>query len=154
MKRLTRFIAVSGVAASAAAALLIGSTANSQEFDPAKPVATAAGTVDYQNINPAIQMGGAYGNLSATAHGTFGKFPANFITPVHTHTFAYHGVVIGGTMTNPFGAKGEANPTQMASGSYWYVPAGMPHATACVSDEPCQFYFHSDGGFDFTEHTE
>jgi quercetin dioxygenase-like cupin family protein len=38
----------------------------------------------------------------------------------------------------------------MVPGSYWYVPAQAVHATACVSDTPCQFYFHADDAFDFT----
>lgn len=51
-------------------------------------------------------------------------------------------------MTNPF--EGEESPPRMGPGSYWYVPAGAVHATACVSDTPCQFYFHAESGFDFT----
>ena len=92
-------------------------------------------------------MGAAYGDMSKGGHGTFGKFPANFITPVHTHSGAYHGVVIKGTMTNPF--KDQTDPPKMSPGSYWYVPAKSEHATACVSDTPCQFYFHADSAFDF-----
>lgn len=116
-------------------------------FDPAIDTATPATTITYNNINPAISMGAAYGDMSRGGHGTFGKFPADFITPFHTHTAAYHGVVVAGTMTNPF--EGEANPPAMGPGSYWYVSAGSVHATACVSDTPCQFYFHADSGFDF-----
>jgi len=116
-------------------------------FDPAKEVATPAAQVAFNKINPAISMGGAYGNMSKGGHGTFGKFPANFITPFHIHTGAYHGVVISGTMTNPF--KGEKTPPVMKAGSYWYVPAKSEHATACVSETPCKFYFHADSAFDF-----
>jgi len=116
-------------------------------FDPAKNVATPESEIVFNNINPAISMGGAYGDMSKGAHGTFGKFPANFITPFHIHSGAYHGVVISGTMTNPF--KGEANPPELKAGSYWYVPAESEHATACVSDTPCMFYFHADSAFDF-----
>ncbi|MEH6403286.1 MAG: DUF4437 domain-containing protein [Sneathiella sp.] len=92
-------------------------------------------------------MAHAYGHRGKGAHGSFGRFPANFETPGHPHTGAYHGVVIKGVMTNPF--KGEKNAPTMVAGSYWYVPAGMPHTTACVSDTPCEFYFHADGAFDF-----
>lgn len=116
-------------------------------FDPDKDTATPSAKIVFNKINPAISMGGAYGDMSKGGHGTFGKFPANFITPFHTHTGAYHGVVVAGTMTNPF--KGEKNPPKMASGSYWYVPASSEHATACVSDTPCQFYFHAKSAFDF-----
>ena len=116
-------------------------------FDADKDVATAAEEIVYNKINPAISMGGAYGDMTKGGHGTFGKFPANFITPVHTHSGAYHGVVISGLMTNPF--KDEKSPAKMKPGSYWYVPAKSEHATACISATPCQFYFHADSKFDF-----
>lgn len=123
-------------------------SAGSSTFDTSAAVALPSQAVQYQNINPAVQMGTAWGDRSAGEHGTFGKFPADFITPFHTHSGAYHGVVVAGTMTNPF--EGEQNPPRMGPGSYWYVPANAVHATACVSATPCQFYFHAESGFDFT----
>lgn len=131
------------------ALLFAGCTAQAEGpvFNPTKEVVLPSAGVDYQKINPAISMGAAWGDRAKSEHGTFGKFPANFITPFHTHSGAYHGVVIAGTMTNPF--AGENNPPTMAPGSYWYVPAESVHATACVSETPCQFYFHADSAFDF-----
>ena len=111
-------------------------------------IALPAEKLKFEKLNPAISMADAYGNRAKGAHGTFGRFPGSFITPWHTHTVTYHGVVIKGTMTNPF--KGENNPPQMGPGSYWHVPALSVHATACVSKTPCEFYFYADGPFDFT----
>ena len=128
-------------------ALASGSSFADASFSPKTEVVRAAETLEFQNINPKIQMAAAYGDRSKGSHGSFGKFPANFSTPPHTHTGAYHGVVIQGVMTNPF--EGEANPPKMSPGSYWYVPAGSTHTTACVSAIPCQFYFHADSNFDF-----
>ena len=119
-------------------------------FDPHKNTVKAAEAIAYVDINPAIQFGPAWGNISTTAHGTFAKFSGKFQTPFHTHSGSYHGVVIKGEMTNPF--QGEVNPPVMGSGSYWFVPANSVHATACVSAEPCEFYFHADSHFDFVEH--
>ena len=131
----------------AIAALAACSTYAADTFDPERAVATPTEKLQFENINPAISMADAYGNKGAGAHGTFGRFPANFETPEHTHTGAYHGIVIKGTMTNPF--NGEKNPPKLNAGSYWYVPAGMIHTTACVSSTPCEFYFHADSAFDF-----
>lgn len=105
-------------------------------------------SLQYHNINPAIQMATAFGDMSSGAHGTFGKFPASFETPSHTHSGAYSAVVIKGEMSNPF--EGETNPPVMKPGSYWYVPKGAIHSTACVSSTPCEFFFWADSGFDFT----
>ncbi len=96
-----------------------------------------------------IQFATAYGDTFKTPHGTFGKFPGNFITPAHVHSHPYHGIVISGTMTNPM--KGESGkPKEMDPGSYWYVPANAVHQTACISKEPCEFYMHQSTNFDFT----
>ena len=136
------------IALAALATALGTSSATAQSFDPNAPVVKPAQTVTYQNLNEAIRMGAGFGDRGATAHGTFGTFPASFITPHHTHSTAYHGVVIEGVMTNPFN-EDPADSPRMAAGSYWYVPAGAAQATACVSDVPCKFYFHADGAFDF-----
>ncbi|MCP4315063.1 MAG: DUF4437 domain-containing protein [Hyphomicrobiales bacterium] len=123
-------------------------SSDSDGFDVSKPGVVQSENRSFVDINPAISFAPAYGQFSKSAHGTFGTFPANFETPVHTHTGAYHGIVVKGVMTNPL--EGEENPPTMTPGSYWYVPAGMAHATACVSDTPCEFYFHAAGPFDFT----
>lgn len=141
---------VKAVAAPVFCASLLAACAGQTEivgFDPGQDKATPASKIVFNKINPAISMGAAYGDMSKGGHGTFGKFPANFITPFHTHTGAYHGVVVSGEMTNPF--NGEKNPPKMTAGSYWYVPAKSVHATACVSATPCQFYFHAESSFDF-----
>lgn len=106
-----------------------------------------ADQVKYEVVAPFVSMGAAWGDRSKGAHGTFGRFPGGAASPAHTHSGAYHGVVISGLMTNPFNE--ETNPPQMGPGSHWYVPAGKPHITACVSAEPCTFYFHAEGNFDF-----
>ncbi|WP_299593172.1 DUF4437 domain-containing protein [uncultured Tateyamaria sp.] len=94
-----------------------------------------------------INFARAYGNRNGHAHGTFGRFPANFVTPPHTHSHSYRAVVLSGEMTNPF--KGEENPPVLKPGAFWSVAAGSIHTTACVSDTPCEFFMYSDQGFDF-----
>ena len=104
--------------------------------------------LEFEALNPAISMAPVYGDRATGPHGTIGTFVPIFVTPFHTHSGAYHGVVISGLMTNPF--EGEENPPVMGPGSYWHVPANSVHATACVSATPCVFYFHAESGFDFT----
>lgn len=99
-----------------------------------------------------IRFGKGFGEVFATAHGTFGRFPGNFTTPAHTHSHSYHAVVLQGVMINP--AAGDHGPAKkMGPGSYWHVPGGAEHTTACVSEEPCVFYMHQTTSFDFTPTT-
>ena len=128
-----------------ATALFSCSTLSVNAQDSGKAIAES--DIAFEQIAPFVKMGSAWGDRGTGKHGTFGEFPAKASSPLHTHTGAYHGVVISGMMINPF--EGESNPTKMGPGSYWYVPAGMAHVTACISEEPCRFYFHAEGAFDF-----
>lgn len=95
-----------------------------------------------------IQFAVVSGDLEKGPQGTFGRFPANFETPMHVHSHSYRAVVISGVMTNPF--EGEENPPVMNPGSFWSVAANAKHSTACISDTPCEFFMFADEGFDFT----
>jgi len=112
-----------------------------------KPAVVTFDQIEWVEIAPFVSMSSVNGDMMNGAHGTVGKFTPNSASPLHTHTGAYHGVVVSGVMTNPFGD--EKDPPKLTPGSYWYVPAGAEHVTACVSDTPCVFYFYSDGKFDF-----
>jgi quercetin dioxygenase-like cupin family protein len=126
------------------------------DFSPATPtmkslpptaVEEPSADFAFDTITPFLQFSDAYGDRNAGAHGTFGIIPAKMASPPHTHSSSYHGVVIQGQVTDGF--NHEPNPAMLGPGSYWYVPANVVHITACVSSEPCLFYTHSDGKFDF-----
>jgi hypothetical protein len=88
----------------------------------------------------------AYGDLAHGAHGTFIKMPAGFVSPVHTHTEAYWGVVISGVAVN--GLPGSPD-VQLPVGSYWFQKGGEPHVTKCVSPNECIFFISQHGKFDY-----
>lgn len=101
----------------------------------------------FNNVMGPVDFADAYGDRASGEHGTFGRFPAGFETPMHTHTHAYRAVVLKGEMTNPF--EGQADAPVMKPGSYWSVAAGTPHVTACVSDVACEFFMYGEKNFDF-----
>jgi len=100
-------------------------------------------------ISPFAKMYTVWGDREMGAHGTFGEFIPGGASPAHIHSHSYHGVVISGIMVNPFSDETINDTQQLESGDYWFVPAGVEHVTACVSAEPCLFYFHAEGEFDF-----
>ena len=52
----------------------------------------------------------------------------------HTHTgHAHHVLVVRGTA--------EVLGRRLDAGSYWYVPAGVPHALTAVGEEPCELFW-------------
>jgi len=123
--------------------------AESNQFDPSVAVMMPAKNIDWINEAGGVSAGQGYGDRETGEYGSFVSFPSEFVTPDHSHTNAYHGVVITGTMINPMAADGDELPIQLGPGSYWFVPAGKTHITACISDSPCTFYTHSTVFFDF-----
>lgn len=95
-----------------------------------------------------VEYAPAWGSQFEGAHGTFGRFIPGGESPVHVHSQAYSGIVVDGTITNPFNL--EDAPPALERGGYWDVPADAVHVTACGDDTECTFYFHSRGAFDFT----
>lgn len=52
----------------------------------------------------------------------------------HTHaSHGHHVWVVSGTA--------EVLGRTLGPGSYWFVPAGPPHALAAVGDEPCELFY-------------
>lgn len=132
----------------AACLLAVGSVVAQEGTAPPESVPRVLLPEDHEwtEIVPGIHFAAATGVWAEEAHGKFVRLEPGVATPLHTHTGAYHGVVVAGTVTNPF--EGETNPPRMGPGSYWHVPGGAPHVTACVSEEPCLVYTHSDSAWD------
>jgi len=101
----------------------------------------------FVNMFGPVDFADAYGDRATGPHGTFGRFPAGFETPLHTHSHSYRAIVLKGSMTNPF--AGEESPPVMEPGSYWSVTGGDAHTTACVSATPCEFFMYGGEDFDF-----
>ena len=124
-----------------------GASAHAAQFDQKEPEAIPAEQFQFDTIAPFLKFSDAFGDRTKLGpHGTFGIIPPHTASPAHTHSAAYHGVVIKGVIINPF--NGEQNSPHLGPGSYWYVPANVVHVTACISDEPCLFYTHLDAPFD------
>jgi quercetin dioxygenase-like cupin family protein len=107
--------------------------------------------VQYSEILPGIaQFGTVYGNRETGAHGTFVKITKGKGTPSHTHTGAYHAVILEGIVENPIPSN-QSSPSQLGPGSHYYVPAGAEHITRCAATSPtdCRTYFYQDTAFDF-----
>lgn len=74
------------------------------------------------------------------------RLPSGTISPVHTKSASMFGLVIEGQMTH---AAPGIDATPIGPGSYFEVPAQMPHVSACVSDTDCVTMLYQDGAFDF-----
>ena len=93
-----------------------------------------------------LQAAAAYGDLQKGAHGTYIKMPAGFVSPPHTHTEDYYGVVISGVGANDLPG---AQDVELPAGSYWFQKGKEVHVTKCLSANECIFFIVQPGKFDY-----
>lgn len=90
----------------------------------------------------------AYGDLAHGPHATFIRMPPGFVSPIHTHTGDYWGVVISGVAANGDPA---AKDVPLPAGSYWFQKGGEPHITKCLSPNECLFVIGQQDKFDYLQ---
>ena len=135
--------------AAASAAAQAKAAAKSPAKAPAKREFEMVPAADLKWVSepevPAVQTAVVWGDPKKGAHGAFNKFPAGFEVPLHSHTHDAHVVVVSGTMieTPEGGAAKELGP-----GSYFFMPGGNRHTTACKAGSECVVYRSSAGIWD------
>lgn len=77
------------------------------------------------------------------------RLPAGLVSPPHTKTADMFGVVISGAMVHsPMGAD-PGDDVVLPEGSFYRIPANVPHVSSCVSQTECVTFLYQDGQFDF-----
>ena len=71
------------------------------KFDPETKISLPKADLEYVKYG-AVKFAVAFGISEHGAHGTFLKLLPKFETSLHTHTSAYHGVVLKVIVTNPY----------------------------------------------------
>ncbi len=77
------------------------------------------------------------------------KLPSGTVSPPHVKSANMYGVMLQGEMIH-YAQGGDPDTTRkMGVGSFYHIPSGLAHVSACVSSEPCIAYLYQDGAFDF-----
>ena len=77
------------------------------------------------------------------------RLPAGLASPPHVKTANMFGVVMEGTFVHTASDDSSSDNLRLGPGSFYHIPAGLPHVSACVSDVPCVAFLYQDGAFDF-----
>lgn len=99
-------------------------------------------------IPNAVSFAPARGAWEKGAHAKFARVQPGATVPMHTHSRAYHGVLLSGRLTNLLDSG--STRVELAPGDYWYMADHRAHGHVCTSAEPCLAYTHSDGAWDIT----
>lgn len=76
-----------------------------------------------------------WGNRSTGAYGMYLKLPAGFEPGMHSHTGAYHGVLISGTWMH--WDQGQKFGVELSPGSYVMQPGKAVHNDKCKPGKDC-----------------
>lgn len=77
------------------------------------------------------------------------RLPAGLASPPHVKTANMFGVVMEGTFQHTPSVGTDEKGKLLGPGSYYFIPAGLPHVSACISEVACVAFLYQDGAFDF-----
>lgn len=106
-----------------------------------------AKSLPWETTPEGIAFAALSGDRWSEAYFAMVRLPGGTVSPLHVKSADMFGVMVEGQMTHA--ALDQANPTILGPGSYYHVPADLPHVSACVSDTPCVTMLYQDGAFDF-----
>ena len=72
--------------------------------------------------------------------------PAKYVSPLHSHSADYSGIVIQGVVVNT--QPGNAD-VPLPAGSYYFQKGKEDHVTKCLSDTECLFFIYQPDKFDY-----
>jgi len=93
-----------------------------------------------------LKAGAAYGDLTKGRHGTFLRMPAKYVSPLHSHTADYFGIVVQGVAVNT--QPGNAD-VPLLVGSYYFQKGKENHVTKCISETDCLLFIYQPDKFDY-----
>lgn len=129
----------------AAAGLSLPATAQ-----PPTITLTPALALDWVETPEGVAFAALEGDRFTGAYRAMVRLPAGIASPLHVKSATMFGVMIQGEMTHTTKGQDPDSARRVGVGSFYKVPKGLPHISACVSDVPCIAYLYQDGAFDFT----
>jgi beta-alanine degradation protein BauB len=132
-----------------AVSFVLAAAVFAQVPEESKPVFMPSGDLKWVDLDPAfpgIKIVDVWGDHARSGYGAFLKFPAGFLSPLHTHTDDIKIVVISGTYTQTPEGK---SPMRLGPGSYAFQPGGSyKHVSGCDRASECLLFIESPGKFD------
>jgi quercetin dioxygenase-like cupin family protein len=86
---------------------------------------------------PNLKMGPLTGDKDKGPHVTLIQLGGGFESTWHSHTDDYEAVEISGTSKHWFKGEDGSKAKKLPPGSYWMIPGGIDHISACEKGDPC-----------------
>jgi len=105
--------------------------------------------MQWEITNEGVGFAPLQGHRFDEAYMAMVKLPAGLVSPAHVKSANMYGMVVSGTIANIAVGADPATKVDLPAGSYYKIPAGLPHVSKCVSDVDCITFLYQDGKFDF-----
>lgn len=97
-----------------------------------------------------VEFAALEGNRFDEAYMAMVRLPAGLVSPAHIKSANMFGIVVSGTMVHIAQKTTQKAPGKLLpEGSFYKIPAGLPHVSKCISSADCVTFLYQDGKFDF-----
>lgn len=115
-----------------------------------KITSTPTPSMEWETTPEGVQFAALQGNRFVEPYMAMVQLPAGLISPAHTKSANMFGIVISGTMVHTTQLSDSNEPEiPLPEGSFYKIPAGLPHISKCISSQDCVTFLYQDGQFDF-----
>lgn len=136
---------------SVAAILLIlgGRVALSGASEPSLVINLPPNQLDWETTEEGVAFAPLIGQRFEEPYMAMVQLPGGLISPAHIKTANMFGVVVSGTMVHSAIGADPGKEILLPAGSFYKIPANLPHTSKCVSEADCVTFLYQDGKFDF-----
>lgn len=113
-----------------------------------------AKALDWQTTQEGVAFAALTGDRFKEAYMAMVRLPAGLVSPPHTKSANMFGVVVSGTLVHQVHGEANSDGTLLPAGSFYKIPANLPHVSKCVSETDCVTFLYQDGSFDFLPVTQ
>jgi quercetin dioxygenase-like cupin family protein len=93
--------------------------------------------VKVAELAPGFKVGLVTGDKDKGPHVSMIQLAAGFESPWHSHTGDYEAIQVSGTSKHWFKGEDSAKAKKLTPGSYWTIPGGVDHVSACEKGADC-----------------
>jgi uncharacterized RmlC-like cupin family protein len=105
--------------------------------------------LQWETTKEGVGFAALQGDRYAEPYMAMVRLPAGLISPAHIKTANMYGLVVSGTIANITVGADLQSQVKLPTGSWYKIPAGLPHVSKCLSTVDCITFLYQDGKFDF-----
>lgn len=123
----------------------LGAAASVRAGDIGKSVVLAKSDLKWKPMgNAGVAAAAVSGDMDKGPSRFFLKYPAGWVTPLHSHTANHHVTVVSGSMTLTVGGKEH----RLGPGSYFMLSNKASHIAKVDSGEDAVMFIHAEAPWD------